>query len=82
MMYRMEEKGAVKRSKKVGNAHVFEPVLPPSVVHGRFVRDLLDIFGGSAGMLMSHLVESGNLTLADVREVERRLEEMEKEKNA
>lgn len=78
MVYRLEEKGAVRRAKKIGNAHVFEPVLTRTAVHRRFVSDLLDIFGGSAATLVSHLVETGKLSLDDVREVEKTLEGMEK----
>jgi predicted transcriptional regulator len=79
MVYRLVDKGVVRRAKKIGNAHVFEPVLTRTAVHRRFVNDLLDIFGGSAATLMSHLVETGKLTLEDVREVEKTLEKMEKE---
>jgi BlaI family transcriptional regulator, penicillinase repressor len=78
MVYRLEEKGAVRRAKKIGNAHVFEPVLTRTAVHRRFVSDLLDIFGGSAATLVSHLIETGKLSLEDVREVEKRLGGMEK----
>ncbi len=78
LVYRLEEKGVVRRAKKIGNAHVFEPVLTQTAVHRRFVSDLLDIFGGSAATLVSHLVETGKLTLEDMREVERTLERMEK----
>lgn len=78
LVYRLEEKGVVRRAKKIGNAHVFEPVLTQTAVHRRFVSDLLDIFGGSAATLVSHLVETGKLTLEDMREVERTLERMER----
>lgn len=71
MIYRLEEKGAVRRVKKIGNAHVFEPVFTRKAVYRRLVDDLLDMFGGSAAPLMSHLAESGKLSLADVREAER-----------
>ncbi|MFZ0593775.1 MAG: BlaI/MecI/CopY family transcriptional regulator [Bryobacteraceae bacterium] len=78
LVSRLEEKGVVRRAKKIGNAHVFEPVLTQTAVHRRFVSDLLDIFGGSAATLVSHLVETGKLTLEDMREVERTLERMER----
>ena len=71
MIYRLEEKGAVRRVKKIGNAHVFEPIFTRKAVYRRLVDDLLDMFGGSAAPLMSHLAESGKLSLADVREAER-----------
>ena len=71
MIYRLEEKGAVRRVKKIGNAHVFEALFTRKAVYRRLVDDLLDMFGGSAAPLMSHLAESGKLSLADVREAER-----------
>ena len=80
MIYRLEEKGAVKRVKKVGNAHVFEAVFTRKAVHRRLVRDLLDLFGGSAAPVMSHLIETGKLTLADVRALEKELASREKRK--
>ena len=78
MIYRLEEKGAVRRVKKIGNAHIFEPVFTRKAVYRRIVDDLLEWFGGSAAPLMSHLAESGKLRLADMREAERILEKLEK----
>ena len=78
MMYRLEEKGAVRRVKKIGNAHVFEPAVTRKAVYRRLVDDLLDWFGGSASPLVSQLAESGKLSLADVREAERILARLEK----
>jgi predicted transcriptional regulator len=78
MIYRLEEKGAVRRVKKIGNAHIFEPVFTRKAVYRRLVDDLLDLFGGTAAPLMSHLAESGKLSLADVREAERILAKLEK----
>ena len=77
MIYRLEEKGAIKRIKKIGNAHIFEAVLTRNSVYRRLVGDLLDLFGGSAAPVMSHLIESGKLSLADVRAMEKTLEELE-----
>jgi predicted transcriptional regulator len=73
MIYRLEEKGAVRRVKKVGNAHVFQAVLTRKAVHRRLISDLLNVFGGSPAPVMSHLIETGKLTLADVKELEKRL---------
>jgi BlaI family penicillinase repressor len=78
IMYRMEEKGAVRRVKKIGNAHIFEALFTRKAVYRRLVDDLLDLFGGTAAPLMSHLAESGKLSLADVREAERILAKLEK----
>jgi BlaI family transcriptional regulator, penicillinase repressor len=72
-MYRLEGKGAVRRAKKVGNAHVFEPVITRAAAHRRLVDDLLAIFGGRAQPLVAHLVETGRLTLDDLQEAEARL---------
>ena len=68
----------MRRVKKIGNAHLFEAVLTRKAVHKRLIGDLLRVFGGSAAPVMSHLVETGKLTLADVKELEKRLEAMEK----
>jgi BlaI family penicillinase repressor len=78
MIYRLEEKGAVRRVKKIGNAHLFQAVLTRKAVHRRFIGELLSLFGGSAAPVMSHLVETGKLTLADVKELEKRIAAMEK----
>ena len=77
MIYRLEEKGAVRRVKKIGNAHLFQAVLTRKAVHKRLIGELLSLFGGSAAPVMSHLVETGKLTLADIKELEKRLAVME-----
>ena len=59
------------------NAHLFEAVLTRKAVHKRLIGELLSLFGGSAAPVMSHLVETGKLTLADVKELEKRLAAME-----
>jgi BlaI family penicillinase repressor len=73
MIYRLEEKGAVRRVKKIGNAHIFEAILTRKAVHRRLIDDLLDSFGGSPAPVVSHLVETGKLTLADVKAIEKTL---------
>lgn len=80
MIYRLERKGAVKRVKKIGNAHVFEAVLTRMAVRKRIVSDLLDMFGGSPASVMSHLVETGQLTLADIKMIEKDLAKREAKK--
>jgi predicted transcriptional regulator len=77
MIYRLEEKGAVRRVKKIGNAHVFEPLVTRKSAHRRLIAELLDFFGGSARPLMAHLVETGKLSLEDIREMEGMLSEQE-----
>jgi BlaI family penicillinase repressor len=78
IIYRMEEKRAVRRVKKIGNAHIFEPIVTRKAVYRRLIDDLLDLFGGSPTPVMSHLVESGKLSLEDIRAVEKTLARMEK----
>jgi predicted transcriptional regulator len=73
MIYRLEEKKAVRRVKKIGNAHIFEPLFTRKAVYRRLIDDLLDLFGGSIAPVMSHLVESGKLSLEDIREAEKAL---------
>src|SRR5918992_6114628 len=70
IIYRLEEKGAVRRVKKIGNAHIFEASVTRKSAHRRLINELLDLFGGSARPLMAHLVETGKLSLEDVRELE------------
>ena len=70
IIYRLEEKGAVRRVKKIGNAHIFEPLVTRKAAHNRLINDLLHVFGGSPRMLMAQLVETGQLTLEDIRSLE------------
>ena len=81
IVYRLEEKGAVRRVKKIGNAHVFEPVITRKAAHHRLINELLDLFGGSARPLMAHLVEIGKLTMDDIKELEGDLAEPSENKN-
>jgi predicted transcriptional regulator len=81
IVYRLEEKGAVRRLKKIGNAHVFEPVITRKAAHHRLINELLDLFGGSARPLMAHLVEIGKLTMDDIKELEGDLAEPSENKN-
>ena len=73
MVYRLEEKGAIRRTKKIGNAHIFEAVISRSSAQRRLVDELLAFFGGSSQPVVAHLIESGNLTLDDVKEAEQLL---------
>jgi BlaI family transcriptional regulator, penicillinase repressor len=67
LVYRLEQKGALRKVKKIGNAQLFEPAIDQSEYRGGVVRDLLDLFGGSPRMLVSNLLENGALTLRDLR---------------
>jgi BlaI family transcriptional regulator, penicillinase repressor len=79
-VYRLEAKKAVRRVKKVGNFHVFEAAVSRNSAQRRLIDDLLALFGGRSQPVMAHLVESGKLTLADVKEAEKLLRRFEKEK--
>jgi|GEM_PF-69604 len=70
IVYRLEEKEAVRRARKVGNAHVFEPVVTRRAAVRRLLDEVLVFFGGSPQTLVAQLVETGQLTLEDVRAVE------------
>jgi BlaI family penicillinase repressor len=66
MVARLEAKQAVRKLKKIGNAHIFEAVVTRAAAQGRLVDDVLRFFGGRIGPLMSHLVDTGRLTMQDV----------------
>ena len=70
MVYRLEAKRAVRRVKKIGNAHVFDALISRNAVQRRLVDELLGFFGGRTQPVMAHLIESGRLTIEDVREAE------------
>jgi len=70
LVYRLEQKGALRRVKKIGNAQIFEAAIDPSEFRGRLVRDLLDLFGGSPRLLVSNLLETGTITLKDLKSLE------------
>lgn len=82
MINRMEVKGVVRRVRKVGNFHVFAAAVSRDATQRRLVDDLLALFGGRTQPVMAHLIESGRLTLADVREAEKALRRLEKKDNS
>jgi len=77
-IYRMEDKNIVRRVRKVGNFHIFEPAVSRNAAQGRLIDDLLALFGGRTQPVMAHLVESGKLTLDDVKEAEKALRKLSK----
>src|SRR5690242_7753119 len=77
-VYRLEAKKAVRRVKKVGNFHVFEAAVSRNAAQRRLINDLLALFGGSTQPVMAHLIESGKLTLEDVKEAESLLRQLER----
>ncbi len=70
-VYRLEGKQALRRVKKIGNAHIFEAVVTRSAAQSRLIDDLLAFFGGRAQPVLLHFIESGKLTLDDVEEAEK-----------
>lgn len=76
MVYRLETKRAVRRTKKISNAHIFEAVVSRGAAQRRLIDELLSLFGGRTQPIMAHLVESGKLTLDDVKEAEKALHEL------
>jgi BlaI family penicillinase repressor len=75
-VYRLEGKKALRRVKKIGNADIFEAAVSRGAAQGRLIDELLALFGGRTQPVMSHLVESGKLTLEDVRDAEKALRKM------
>lgn len=73
VVYRLEEKGALRKVKKVGNAYIFEPAVTRDITHRRLIDDLLDLLDGSTRPLMAHLIDSGRLSLDDLKDIEDRL---------
>jgi predicted transcriptional regulator len=78
MVYRLETKKAIRRVKKIGNAHIFEAAISKNAAQRRLIDDLLSFFGGRSQPVMAHLIESGNLTLDDVKEAEQALKKLGK----
>ena len=78
MVYRLEAKRAVRRVKKVGNAHVFEAQVSRAKAHRRLIDEFLSFFGGQPQPVVAHLIDAGKLTLDDVHEAERTLRKLAK----
>ena len=81
-VYRLEAKKAVRRVKKVGNFHIFEAAVSRNAAQRRLIDDLLGLFGGRTQPVMAHLIESGKLTMADVKEAEKMLRQLRKKDGA
>ena len=81
-VYRMETKNAVKRIRKIGNAHLFEPLVSRDTARRRLLDDILSLFGGRAQPMMAQLAEVGKLTREDIRELERTIAQLEKNRKA
>jgi predicted transcriptional regulator len=78
-VYRLEGKKAVRRVRKISNAHIFEPIVAREVTRHKLLDEILSFFGGRAQPMMAQLAEAGKLTLDDVRELEKTLKKLESE---
>lgn len=72
-VYRLEAKGAVRRTRKVSNAHIFEPIVARDIARVRLLDDILGLFGGRALPMMTQFVEAGKITMDDIRALEKAL---------
>ena len=72
-VYRLEAKGALRRTRKVSNAHIFEPIVARDIARVRLLDDILGLFGGRALPMMTQFVEAGKLTMDDIRALEKAL---------
>src|SRR3954463_2489275 len=78
MVHRLEAKHALRKTKKVGNAYIFEAAIPRDTARRRLIDDFLAVFGGESQPIMTHLIEAGKLSLDDVREAEKHLRALQK----
>jgi predicted transcriptional regulator len=81
-IYRMEAKKAVRRVRKISNAHIFEPIVARDVARRRLLDEILSFFGGRPQPMMAQLAEAGKLTLEDVRELEATIKRLDQEQKA
>ena len=81
-VYRLEKKKAVRRVRKIGNAHIFEPTIPRDAARLRFLDEILSFFGGRALPMMAQLAEAGKITRDDIRELEKTVQKLEAQRKA
>src|SRR6202051_3069123 len=81
-VYRLEAKKALRRIRKISNAHIFEPIVPRDVTRHRLLDEILSFFGGRAQPMMAQLAEAGKLTLDDVRELEETIKKLDRQQKA
>ena len=79
-VYRLETKKAVRRVRKISNAHIFDPVIARDVARTRLLDDILSFFGGRAQPMMAQLVEAGRLTREDIRDLQKALDQRERQR--
>ena len=81
-VYRLEGKKAVRRLRKIGNAHIFEPIVERDAARHRLLDEILSFFGGRAQPMMAQLAEAGKLTRQDLRDLEETIDRLERERKA
>jgi predicted transcriptional regulator len=82
IVYRLETKKAVRRVKKISNAHIFEPVVARDVTRHGLLDEILSFFGGKAQPMMAQLAEAGKLTRDDIRELEKMIDDRDRQRKA
>ena len=82
MVYRLETKKAVRRVRKIGNAHIFDAAISRNAAHRRLIDDLLSFFDGRIQPVVAHLIDSGKLTLKDVQDAEQTLRKLARKDKA
>ncbi len=75
-VYRLEKKNAARISKRISNANIFEAAISRTQAQSRLIDDLLNLFGGGTKPVMAHLIQTGKLTLDDIRDAEKTLREL------
>jgi BlaI family transcriptional regulator, penicillinase repressor len=81
-VYRLEGKKAVRRVRKISNAHIFEPIVARDVTRHKLLDEILSFFGGRPQPMMAQLAEAGKLTLDDVRELEKTIKKLDAQQRA
>ena len=81
-VYRLETKKAVRRVRKISNAHIFEPIVSRDVTRHGVLDEILSFFGGRAQPMMQQLAEAGKLTLDDVRDLEKAIRKRARQQEA
>jgi BlaI family transcriptional regulator, penicillinase repressor len=80
IIYRLEAKKAVRCTKRIGKANIFEAAISRECAQGRLIDELLSLFGSKP--VMAHMVKTGRLTLEDVKEAEQELRKLAKKEKA
>lgn len=81
-VYRMESKKVVRRAQKIGTADLFEPLIARAAARDSLLDEILSFFGGRPQPMMAQLIESGKLTLEDIRELEKAAAEADRQRKA